>query len=77
MCHTTVKQEVDISTGPHSYTPSELIELCGYLGGSGSVLLVSYPESIIKSIYATIEPFNYEVRLLVYGIIPVMIYALS
>ena len=32
-----------------------------YEGGMKSAMLIPYPDSTEKSIYATIEPFDYEV----------------
>ena len=56
-------QEADLATGPFATTRDQ-IHLCGIIGGSASLMLVEYPQSTKKSIYATVEPFNYEVILL-------------
>ena len=38
------------------------IGIGGLIGGMVNGMLIRYPASIEKSIYATIEPFSYQVR---------------
>ena len=43
------------------------IGIGGLMGGMVNGMLIRYPASIEKSIYATVEPFSYQVRTVRYN----------
>ena len=56
------QQEVDVAMGPFVIRlERQDIGIGGIMGTEDSSILIKYPQSIYKSIYATVEPFNYEV----------------
>lgn len=57
-----ILKEVDVSLGPFVVRlERQDIGNGGSIGVLLHVLMVRYPSSVEKSIYATLEPFNYQV----------------
>ena len=57
-------KEADVALGPFVVTLEKLehIAIGGLWGGIYSAMLVRYPTETEKTIYATVEPFNYTVK---------------
>jgi hypothetical protein len=59
-------QEVDISLGPFALYLEryQAIDYAGYVGGSGSTLMVKYPTAGISN-WAVLDPFKLNVKSLI------------
>ena len=57
------QQEVDVALGPFVIRlERQDIGIGGIMGTLESSMLIKYPQSVYKSVYGTVEPFDLEVQ---------------